>query len=71
MIKMYHKLPIKRDSDLDISNKKIINIIGIEPGPWLSDLKKEITNMILSGKLYNKEEDIKEFILKRKDKYEK
>ena len=70
-VKMYENLPIKSEKELQISNQKIISIVGLLPGSWLSELKSDIINQILNHKLVNQEEDIKKYIIKRKDEYEK
>lgn len=67
ILKRYNKLDIKSMNDLQISNKEIIELLDIEPGKIISDVKKDIVNEILNGKLKNRNNDIRKYILKRKE----
>lgn len=64
--KKLRELPIKIDSDINITNEEIIEIMAIAPGAWLSKLRKELAYLILLNKLDNNQQEIIEFIKKRK-----
>jgi len=61
--KMYNKLPIKSCNDLEISNMDIINLYNSK---LIKDIKEEIIELILDGKLKNKKSELKKFIINRK-----
>ncbi len=63
---LYKKMPIKDVSDIDINGNEIIQLLNIEPGKIVKDIYKDIEKEILSGKLKNSKEKIKEYLLKRK-----
>ena len=61
--KMYENLPLKNYSDLDISNKEIIDLLNIEPSKYLSHIKNNLIDLILDGKLTNDNNIIKNYLL--------
>ena len=64
--KMYQKLEIKNEKDLDISSEDIMEICQIGPSKEIKEIKNAIINLILEDKLKNNKNDIKEY-LKRKE----
>ena len=64
--KMYQKLEIKNEKDLDISSEEIMEICQIGPSKEIKEIKNSIINLILEDKLKNNKNDIKEY-LKRKE----
>lgn len=64
---IYNKLPIKSEKDLQITNNEIIEILNIEPSKLLKDIKLELIELILDGKLKNRNSELKKYILKRKE----
>ena len=64
--KMYQKLEIKNEKDLDISSEEIMEICQIGPSKEIKEIKNAIINLILEDKLKNNKNDIKEY-LKRKE----
>ena len=64
--KMYQKLEIKNEKDLDISSEEIMELLHIGPSKKIKEIKNAIINLILEDKLKNNKNDIKEY-LKRKE----
>lgn len=67
---IYEKLPIKDEQAISLSNDEIISIMGIDPGPWLSRLRSEIIDLILSGGLENSYQEVLKYVKRRKDIYD-
>ena len=58
--KMYQKLEIKNEKDLDITE-----ICKIGPSKEIKEIKNAIINSILEGKLKNNKNDIKEYLIRK------
>lgn len=65
--KMYNKLPIKSEKELQIKNEEIIALLNIEPSKIIKEIKKELINEILNYKLKNRNSELKKYILNRKE----
>lgn len=65
--KMYNKLPIKSEKDLQINNNEIINILNIKPSKIIKDIRQELIKNILNKRLKNKNNELKKYILNRKE----
>ena len=64
--KMYNKLPIKSEKDLQISNEEIINILNIEPSKRIKEIKSILIKEILNNRLKNNKNELKKYIIKMK-----
>ena len=64
--RLYKKMPIKDRKDIDIKGNDIINLLNIEPSKLINTIYEDLENKILSGKLKNEKEKIKEYLLQRK-----
>ena len=65
--KMYIKLPLKSEKDLQITNEEIIELLEIEPSKIIKEIKKELVGEILNNRLKNKNIELRKYILKRKE----
>lgn len=65
IVRLERKLPIKSKKDINISTEEILELINREPGEWLSDLYDELERGILTSKIKNDKDKIREYILKR------
>lgn len=65
--KMYNKLHIKQEQDLDIKNEDIISLLNIEPSKKIKEIKNILVKEILNNKLKNNYNDLKDYILNRKE----
>lgn len=65
--KMYNKLPIKSESDLQITSNEIINLLNIKPSKKVKEIKNELIDLVLTNKLKNQKSELKKYILKRKE----
>jgi len=65
--KLYSKLPIKNEKDLQISNEEIINILNIKPSKIIKEIKNELIKEILNNRLRNKNSELRKYILNRKE----
>ena len=65
--KLYNDLPIKSLNDLDITNNEIIELLEIKPSKIIKEIKEELVNLILENKINNKNNELKKYILKRKE----
>jgi len=64
--KMYNKLPIKSEKDLQISNEEIMNILNIEPSKRIKEIKNILVHEILNNRLKNSLSELKKYILNMK-----
>lgn len=64
--RLYKKMPIKDRKDIDIKGNDIVNLLNIEPSKLINTIYEDLENKILSGKLKNEKEKIKEYLLQRK-----
>ncbi|WP_033541211.1 CCA tRNA nucleotidyltransferase [Planococcus sp. CAU13] len=55
------ELPIKSKSDLAVNGKNLIEWTGNKAGPWLKEALGEIERQVVSGKLQNDKEKIKDW----------
>lgn len=58
-------LNIRNRSDINISTNEIIDILKIEPGKWINDIYTDLEEKIISNKLKNENEIIKDYIIKK------
>lgn len=63
-MKKYKDMPLHSASDLLIKGDQIKNLLGIEAGPVIRDIKKDLIMQVLSGNLPNSEEDLSNYVLK-------
>lgn len=63
----YENLPIKRRDEIKISAKEMCDILKREPASFIGKLYSKIEKAILSGKLENDNDKIKEFIKRSQD----
>lgn len=63
--KLYKELPIHSEKDLNIKPTDIIEILDIEPDKYIKKIITDIEKSIISNKLSNDYEKIKEYILKK------
>ena len=63
--RIYNKLPIKSDNDLQISSQEIMNILKIEPSKIIKEIKKDLIELILENKIRNKNSELKKEVSKR------
>jgi len=62
-LEIYEKLPIKQRSDLEVAGGDLMGWFNLKGGPWLKEKLIEIEHAILLGKIENKKEMIKEWLL--------
>ena len=67
--KKYNDLPIHNINEIDITGKRIAEILQREPGNYLKGILKIIENDILLGKIKNNEEELKNYILEHKEMF--
>jgi len=65
--KMYNKLPIKSVKELQITNNEIMELLNIKPSRELKNIQDELIDLILDGKLSNKNSELKKYIISRKE----
>jgi len=65
--KIYNKLPIKSEKELQINNDEIISLLNIEPSKIIKEIKQELVNEILNNNLKNRNSELKKYILNRKE----
>ena len=65
--KLYSKLPIKNEKELQISNEEIIDILKIKPCKIIKEIKKELIREILNNRIVNKKNELKKYILNRNE----
>ncbi|MGE5456454.1 MAG: hypothetical protein ACM3O4_05080 [Ignavibacteriales bacterium] len=63
IINKYNELPIHNNSEINISVKKICELLNKEPGGFLKEILSDIEMKIVEGQLNNELEDIKNYIL--------
>lgn len=56
---IYTNLPIKNTNDIEITSEEIIEILNIKPGKRIGITLKILENLIIDGKLENKNEEIR------------
>ena len=62
--KKFENLPITNKSDIDITSKEIMQLLKKSGGVYLKEIYNDLTNLILSEKLENNNEVLKDYILK-------
>ena len=60
---LYANLPIKSRKEIDIDSIDIPNILNKKPGKYIKDIISSVEKEILSGKLNNNNDDIKNYII--------
>lgn len=66
---LYNSLPIKSNKDIDIKGNEIISILNINPSKIINNVIIDIEKEILSGNLINNNEEIKNYIVSKKEVY--
>ena len=61
----YNALPIKSRNEIEISTKKITDLLKKAPGKYLQDIYDDIEREILYRRLNNDEKDICSYILNK------
>lgn len=61
--KMYENLPIKSRKEIKINSEEIMDLIGKKSGPIFKEIYNDLENKILTGKLENCNDKIKQYIL--------
>ncbi len=64
---LYKKLTLKTINDLDITSSDIINTLNIKPSKVIREVKDELVNLILEGKLENNKKKITTYLKNRKE----
>jgi tRNA nucleotidyltransferase (CCA-adding enzyme) len=62
---MYDAMPIHSKEELSITGTKIISLLGIEEGPLVKEIKKDLIKQVMHGNLPNSEEEISNYVLKK------
>ena len=60
---LYANLPIKSRKEIDIDSIDIPNILNKKPGKYIKDIISSVEKEILSGKLNNNNDDIRNYII--------
>ncbi|WML45089.1 CCA tRNA nucleotidyltransferase [Neobacillus sp. PS3-40] len=61
---MYHLLPMKHRSEMDVTGRDLMDWFTKLGGPWVNEMIIAIEQAILEGKVENKKTEIKEWLLK-------
>ena len=64
ILTMYDNLPIKSSKDINITIIDIANLLGIDPSKKTRDIMRNIELNIIYGKIENKYEILKEYVIK-------
>lgn len=62
IIKQFSHLPITNVNDIDIDGNEIMELLDKKGGPYIKEIFDDLEKKILTGKIKNKNEDIKEYI---------
>lgn len=68
VVRNYNKNKIKKIEDIKISSLEIIEFFNKKPGNWISDIKREISYLILDNKLRNNKKEILRYLENAKNK---
>ena len=60
----YKNLAIKQFSDINITNKEIIELGNKKPGPWIKETISKLEEALLFGEIKNNNDDIKKYLIK-------
>jgi len=63
IVNKYDNLPITNKRDIKISSKEIMTILNKDGGSYLRNIYNDLTKLILSGKLENSNDILKEYVL--------
>ena len=63
IVGVYEKLPIKSRKEIDITSEEIQILLNTKPGPIFKEIYDNLEKEILSFRLENTNEKIKEYIL--------
>ncbi len=63
--KLAKNIPIRKNSDLDITSEEIMTILNIEPSKKLRMVTEELIDLVLDNKLKNKNSEIKKYLKER------
>lgn len=63
VIKKYTNLPIASINDININGYQIMDILNRQGGPYIKKIYLDLENQILSGKIRNDNNEIKDYIL--------
>ena len=66
---MYNNMVIKKESDLDISFEDIITILNIKPSKVIKNIKNDLIELVLNGKLKNEKDDLICYVINNKRKW--
>lgn len=64
IVRLERKIPIKSKKDINISSSELLNLFNREPGEWLSVLYEDLEEKIVTSKLINDKEKIKDYLKK-------
>lgn len=63
VVNVYNSLPIKAKGDINISAKKIMEILSMPPGKYLNKIYIDLENKIIDGLLVNDSKNIESYII--------
>jgi len=63
VVNVYNSLPIKAKGDINISAKKIMEILSMPPGKYLNKIYIDLENRIIDGLLVNDNKNIESYII--------
>ena len=63
VVNVYNSLPIKAKGDINISAKKIMEILSMPPGKYLNKIYIDLENKIIDGLLVNDNKNIESYII--------
>lgn len=64
IVRLERNLPIKSKKDINITSEEILKLVDKKPGIWLSNLYDDLEVKIITSKLKNDKEKIREYILR-------
>ena len=66
---MYNNMPIHERKEMVLSYNEIVNLLNLTPSQKVKEIEQEIIYEILHGHILNKKTDIKNYILKNKERW--
>ncbi|WP_026581087.1 CCA tRNA nucleotidyltransferase [Bacillus sp. J33] len=64
VLNLYHTLPIKQRSELQLTGNDLMNWFDKSPGPWIKTELEKAESAVLKGVLKNSNESIREWLMK-------
>ena len=61
--RIYRNLPIYSKKDIKINGDEIAQILNKEPGSYIKKIMEDLEKMILTGKINNEPDELKDYIL--------